>query len=576
LLSSLSTSPSASISGIDPDGDRWTIVLLGPGTMNIVDPNGVAFTRANANVPAEIHTITVSGTFTSQSRLVGRVVKGPNSDGRVFFQQLNILPTAAYASLDTNAEGTPLTQPQNGIGAVDLPNFWLGRTDTDRPSTSSPLHSGFFLAGGITAPDGINVLRFGGVDVRYTTPGGVPLVDTQQRNEFVVNLGLPVILGTSIIVDSVITDAGVIPATGTAPPTPVQQSVTFLVAGRLNLFQANEILGNAAPSLIPTQFLDEPPAAPQPGGTFVVSQGGFVTGAIGNIRIGGNATNLTAFVIGNDITAPPQDGLLDPRLSNFFIGGETNNVILVTPGGSRNVYFGRGMDRTKISTEFIQNLQANRGAVSSAVTVRRTIGNMIMGGDVIDTLIQSGYNQNLASVANSPSFGFTPGGGVFNGVPVPTIRNRVRSAQGINLPLAHGGGQIHGRIAGNVINSVISVSVDPDPSGLNDPGQFQRVTSKIFPFGAPENIVLPNGLISVKVEGLIDNSGIQSGPNQLVDPNIPSTSAFFAKRVLLERGPVIPPNVPEAPYPRPTVYHEGQSPLQGLFGFNPFRRERRR
>ena len=106
-------------------------------------------------------------------------------------------------------------------------------------------------------------------------------------------------------------------------------------------------------------------------------------------------------------------------------------------------------------------------------------------------------------------------------------------------PLAHGGGAIHGRIAGNVTNSIISVSVDPNPSGINNPGQFQNVTSKTFPFGAPDNIVLPRGVLSVKVEGAVeqqrDPARVDGSPNPLglpaaaVDPNIAPTSAFFAK-----------------------------------------------
>ncbi len=143
-------------------------------------------------------------------------------------------------------------------------------------------------------------------------------------------------------------------------------------------------------------------------------------------------------------------------------------------------------------------------------------------------------------------------------------------------PLAHGGGEIHGRIAGNVTNSIVSVSVDPDPSGINDPGLVEKVTSRHFPFGAPDNIVLPRGLLSVKVEGNINNSAIQQGstgnPNPLglefpvVDPTAPPTAAFFAKRVQVQHHlPVIPPNVPEAPYPSPVKYGRSQSSLKGLF-----------
>src|SRR5208337_5336793 len=197
------------------------------------------------------------------------------------------------------------------------------------------------------------------------------------------------------------------------------------------------------------------------------------TGQIGDIRIGGNATNFTAFALETDTFTPPPSGdpVTGPQVSNFFIGGQTDNVILVAPSGSRNVFFGQGMDNVFINTEFIQNLQANRGAVGSAVTVKRNIGNMVMGGDVINTVIQSGYSQFLSDVANIPQGSqqglTTAAGGVFNGQAPPTILNRISNA-GNNLPtfspLAHGGGEIHGRIAGNVTNSIISVSVDPNPT----------------------------------------------------------------------------------------------------------------
>ena len=133
---------------------------------------------------------------------------------------------------------------------------------------------------------------------------------------------------------------------------------------------------------------------------------------------------------------------------------------------------------------------------------------MIIGGDVVNSLIQSGYDQELSAVANSPVTALqgqtVPAGGVFNGEAPPTILNRVANIttnQATSSPLAHGGGGIHGRIAGNVTNSIVSVSVDPDPSGINNPGLIEQVTNRHFPFGAPDNIVLPRGSLSVKVEG---------------------------------------------------------------------------
>ncbi|MGA9922690.1 MAG: hypothetical protein WBQ29_04745, partial [Isosphaeraceae bacterium] len=473
------------------------------------------------------------------------------------------------------------------------------------PTAKSNFHAvgitPFNLAGGINAPEGINNLRFGGVDTTFTPAGGTPLDQTPQNNEFVINLGPPIAGGTSIIVNKVIT--GAVPSTTSGLTAVNQQSVTFVVAGRINLFQANEIDGTTgtAPngtSLVPTQFTPTP-TQPQtsllPGGTYLVSDApatsGLTTGQIGDIRIGGNVTNFTAFALETDIFASPLpvDPVTGPQVSNFFIGGQTQNVILVAPSGSRNVFFGQGMDNVFINTEFIQNLQANRGAVGSAVTVKRNIGNMVMGGDVINTVIQSGYDQNLSAVANLPANsiqGVTVPAGVFNGEAPPTIINRISNAvfnQANFSPLAHGGGAIHGRIAGNVTNSIISVSVDPNPFLPNpsEPlsnippvnsmlGQFQNVTSKTFPFGAPNNIVLPRGVLSLKVEGAVNNSAIAPGsavpnPLGLSGPAVAQDSAFFAKKVRVEHLPVIPPNVPEAPYPSPTPYHIGQRFLKGLF-----------
>ena len=305
---------------------------------------------------------------------------------------------------------------------------------------------------------------------------------------------------------------------------------------------------------------------------------GSLPGRSAIFEIGGNATNFTAFALDTDlVTSPSTDTVTGPQVSNFFIGGQTDNVILVAPSGSRNVFFGQGMDNVYINTEFIQNLQANRGAVGSAVTVKRNIGNLVMGGDVINSFIQSGYDQELSAVANTPATSVqgatVPAGGVFNGEAPPTIMNRISNAvfnKATFSPLAHGGGAIHGRIAGNVTNSIFSVSVNPNPflpnpSETNNPGQFQNVTSKTFPFGAPNNIVLPRGVLSVKVEGAVNNSGLQQGTSPLVDPNIAPTSAFFAKKVSVEHLPVIPPNVPEAPYKSPVPYHIGQRFLKGLF-----------
>jgi len=565
VLSAYSTIPSASVSGTDADGDRWTLTLYGPGTINVVDPTGQAFTKANASTPDLIHTITVAGTVTHASRLVGRVDAGPSGDGKVFFQNLNVQDNGAFSQIDPNNVQRRGTSAQNGIALVDMPDFWLGRTSSTASTTSSDVHSGFFLAGGIAAPGGVNVLRFGGVDVTYTPAGATPLVNSAQKNEFVVNLGLPIITGTSIIVDRVITDAGVSTSnnsSGTPTQTVNQQSVTFLVTGRLNLFQANQIDGNTATGLAPTQF-DPTADTPTAGGTYVVSQGSDVTGQIGYVRVGGSATNFTTFALATSIFSGSPGDTLDPKVTNFMVGGETNNVMLIAPGGSRDVSFGLGMDNVVINSQWIQHLHANRGAVNSKVTVSRTLDNLKLGGDLVNSFIQSGYTQSLSSEASSPGSVFSSGGGAFNGVAPRAIDNRTfNSFAGQSLPAAHGGGGINAQIAGSVVNSVVSVSVDPDPSGLNDPGEFQKVTTRRFPFGAPENVVLPRGYINAKIEGEVDNSGIQGF---LVSPDIPSNTAFFAKHVDVVTGAVFPPKVDTAPFSRKLQYSKAQNALKGLW-----------
>ena len=310
LLSSLSTHPSASVTGTDAQGDVWTLTLLGPGTLNVVDQQGMAFPATNGSdngkpnvIPVgekqDINTITVSGTFTSQSRLVGKVTFVPaNSDGRVFFQQLSINSTGAYPQLNPALVHPRASTPQNGIAAVDMPNFWLGDTSGTAPTAKSNFHSTgttqFFLAGGINAPEGINNLRFGGVDTTFTEPvtaslpaGGEPLDKTDQNNEFVINLGPPIIGGTSIIVNKVITDAG---SSTTSVPF-FQQSVTFAVNGRINLFQANEIDGNAGLGLVPTQFT---PTPTQPQSRPPAGRSSLVSDVAETSRPGTSATSASA------------------------------------------------------------------------------------------------------------------------------------------------------------------------------------------------------------------------------------------------------------------------------------------
>ena len=143
--------------------------------------------------------------------------------------------------------------------------------------------------------------------------------------------------------------------------------------------------------------------------------------------------------------------------------------------------------------------------------------------------------QSLFTFANLPPttiFGAS-GSGVFFGDPPPTVANpQINPLTRQIEPIAQNGGTMQVRIAGSVINSIFSASVDRDPDWtLTGNG-----------FGNSGRLILPRGVINAKVEGNIGNSN-----NSLVDPAArPGRSS--PRSVHLAHGPVIPPDVPYQPY----------------------------
>ncbi len=539
----------AVVRGMDPDGAMWTLSLYGPGALNVVGTSGDVFTRQTGTLQESIDTITVAGANTVQTRLVARVYPDPTTkDAKVFFQNLVVTPTGELGKID-EGQVSNFRTVNNGILAIDMPDFYMAHTETTKPSSASQIHSSAMSAGEIYIPQGVLTLRFGGVDVNYTPTGGTPLNQTAQSNEFQIALGLPTVQGTSVIVNTVNSNGQ---ANSTAGQPAFQDYATFLVTGRLNLFQANEIDGNTTTGLVPTQFLQgQSSSGLSAGGTYVISQGGAATGQIGDVRVGGAATNFTTFVTEDPINVAAAEGQLDAKISNYYVGGQTDNVLLMAPSGARNVSFGLGMDNVTIGANAINSLRANRDALNSTVTVSRSIGNLLIGGDVQNTNVNVGEQQSLFTFSNTPptSIFSTSGTGVFFGEAPPSVANPVlNTLTGQIEPIAQNGGTMKVRVAGSVINSIFSASVQPDPTFLTGNG-----------FGTRTDLILPRGVINAKVEGNISNTG-----NSLVQPG--STGrAFFAKTVKLVQGPVIPPTVPYQPFASPTTYHVGQNGLKGLF-----------
>jgi hypothetical protein len=469
----------ASLSGVDVFGNHWVLRLTGPGDLGVTqqpstaDPNGVPL-----GSPGLIDTITLTGTDPLHSRLYGKVTQAATGAsgnfGRVFFAHMEMQGGLSHQFAGANL----------GIKLIDMPGFYLGQTSTSTTATQPD----------ITLPQGVMTLRFGGADTTFTPPGGTPLNQNNTSDTFVVNLGIPFSFGTSIVVDTITTDAQ---AATTSTGSPTQDSVEFLVDGRLNTFQANTIKGNTT---IPSSgFIGG-------GGTIVQVNSDTprsLVGPIGFVEVGGNATNFSVQTV--------------DKISNFYIGGDTSNVQLLAPTGSRNIEFGKGMNGVTIRTDSIDTLQANAGAIGSNVTSGSRIGRVTIGGDVTDTNIMAGYEQNLSAV--------------FTNQTAPTTVN-ARSTAAINNVL----------IAGSITNSIFAAAVQPSNGAID----------------SDQALFFPHSFIHAKVEGTISNdTATPSQPNQ----------AFYAKSVAVTHGPVNPPNVPEPPFPNggaPPFGHRVGAGLQAV------------
>jgi hypothetical protein len=563
LLSTIQVTPTSKVAtGTDPDGDRWTLRLSGPGELVVVGNDGLP---TDPDDPQQIDTINLAGTDSETTRLVGTIRKAAGGDGKVFFRQLLAASARVQPHLDP-VDNTSFGPFGNGVHVIDMPNFWLGDTDPAdlRKDTTRTDRDGATIVGAIEIPDGVSTLRFGGADVTAffgDATDGKALGANGRADRLRIDLGLPLTAGTSVIVDRMVSNAETT-TTGTTTRT-LQDSVFVDVSGRVNLFQANSIEGNLDPTLAPSQF-GGGTTATTVGGTVIISEGATdstqfasITGAYGEVRIGGNATNFTTLVGTSPVSRGSADlspeGATDARISNYFVGGETRNVMLIAPGGARTVSFGKGMDTAIINARFINQLSANRGALNSKVTVNRDIKQVTIGGDVEGTYVQVGYEQALESAVVGALGGQVP----------PSLLNLQEQfggngvSRGVFTPQAQDNGDMTVLIAGDVIDSVFSASVQPNAAQDGLPGTIGDSITLTNGQVRPNDIILPRGKIKYKVEGIVNNTGLLEATNDSRDPATTLfvapqavNRAFFARTVQSNRGPVIPPTVPEAPYPR--------------------------
>ena len=118
---------------------------------------------------------------------------------------------------------------------------------------------------------------------------------------------------------------------------------------------------------------------------------------------------------------------------------------------------------------------------------------------------------------------------------ITSLGQYYQTAVTLPTPTAQAGGTLTTNVAGDVTNSVFAASDNP----------ISQVTdSTVQTFGSPQDVFLPVGRITARVEGSIDNT--------TATPDMPNT-AFYAKQVKLTHGAVAPPNVTEPPLPKPAT-----------------------
>ena len=59
---------------------------------------------------------------------------------KVYFQNLIVTPTGELGKID-EGQVTNFRTVQNGILAIDMPDFYLAHTETTKPSTASLIHT---------------------------------------------------------------------------------------------------------------------------------------------------------------------------------------------------------------------------------------------------------------------------------------------------------------------------------------------------------------------------------------------------------------------------------------------------
>ena len=120
--------------------------IIWAGAISVVGTDGDTFDSTTQSLQESILTITVAGSISTETRLVGTVKPSSNGDTNVYFENLNVTDTGELGKIDIGQVSNFRTV-QNGIYAIDMPNFYLAHTETTTPSVASLIHASAMSAG---------------------------------------------------------------------------------------------------------------------------------------------------------------------------------------------------------------------------------------------------------------------------------------------------------------------------------------------------------------------------------------------------------------------------------------------
>jgi hypothetical protein len=490
------------ITGEDRQGNRYHLVLKGPGEIIVTDtsPNDGA-------LDDNIDTITLVGTSLTKSVLTGTVEQS-------FHQPSTTELLATLGQVYFNA-----LVADSGVKTVDLNGFVL--TDTITPlgsATTSPLESALNQTTGINLEGGVGLLEFEGIDGRFPTPNPLNTA-TESLNPSMTSDPIDISIGTpttpltvqpNIRIDHIYNTvydssafsqdptAGTINP-GTIPTGPLTTpTIDLVVNGATKSFDVGSIgqepnLANLTPDAnnallnVPTQFIPTSSASLEYQYPIVGTTGrtAVQTTAINHIKASGSVTNVT-FSKAIQPFASSLSGLDSVGYVQF--GGQTDAVGIDAEGNIKLLAFEKGAGNpTGLSTNPIYygtptsaDGYAALGQEGVQVVTEGTIGKLVVGpnGSFLQTSqdpskIQAGLAETELTVSRAGQAvteSLVAAGGSIGKIHIVGDLTGSEIKAGYNYYAAVGGAEgVDGAstvgpltLRGSLVDSVISASYRPN------------------------------------------------------------------------------------------------------------------